>query len=190
MSEPAAHRININLNRKSKEKLDNVFYKWAINVGRILILVTELIALLALFYRFVIDRQIIDLHDLIKKEESFVSAQAAQEKEFREIQDKLAIIKAVKLQTDLKIKVMNDILQAVNDNTFSSSNLTIDKNTISVDGITDSIFLLESFVEKMKQYPEVNSISIDQINSTPQGVLFKLDIQLRNEMEKYEKSNT
>lgn len=172
-------RIKINLNRKAKEKLENVFYKWAINVGRMLILITELVALGALFYRFVIDRQIIDLNEIIKEQQSFVQAQASQEQEYRSIQDRLATVKNVKTETEMKVKVMNDILNAVNENTFTSSSLSIDDNVITVDGSTPSILLLYEFINHIREYPEVQKIGGGQINSSEQGVLFKLSIELK-----------
>ena len=179
MADKQTHKITINLEKNARVELENVFIKWVINVGRMVILITELIALGALFYRFVIDRQIIDLHDLIKKEQLFVNAQAVQEKEYRSIQQRLDIIKLAKEETDLKLAIMNDILKASENGVFSASNLSINKNMISVDGNTASVFTINNFIETLKKYPEVNSIGIGEINSTSKGIIFKLNIELK-----------
>ena len=179
MADKQTHKITINLAKNARVELENVFIKWVINVGRMVILITELIALGALFYRFVIDRQIIDLHDLIKKEQLFVNAQAVQEKEYRSIQQRLDIIKVAKEETDLKLAIMNDILKASENGVFSASNLSINKNMISVHGNTASVFTINNFIETLKKYPEVNSIGIGEINSTSKGIIFKLNIELK-----------
>lgn len=175
----SSHKITINLAKTRPQNLDNVLMKWVVNVGRMVILITELIALGALFYRFLIDRQIIDLHDLIKKEQLFVSAQQNQEKEYRSIQNRLSVINEAKKETDLKLKIMNDILQASEDGVFSASNLSINQNIITVDGNTASVFTINNFIEVLKKYPEVNTIGIGEINSTDKGILFKLIIELK-----------
>lgn len=172
--------IAINLNRKPNHHLDSVAYSWAINVGRMLILITELVALGALFYRFVIDKQIIDLHDRINTEKNLVTAEQSLEQQFRGIQDRLAIVKAVQAQTDSKMKVMNDILSASQNGMFSSAHLSINNNQITVDGITDQLSYIYTVVNKVKQYPEVTSINITQINSTDQGVIFQLEVNLKD----------
>ena len=58
--------VKINLIAQPKELIEKIFSEWAVNFGRIIIVLTELIALSALGYRFYIDRQIIDLHQKIK----------------------------------------------------------------------------------------------------------------------------
>ena len=89
--------ITINLSRKPKDKFETVFYKWAINSGKVIIIITELIALGALLYRFSIDKQIVDLHDEIKREQIFLDNQKSKEKEYRGIQDRLSMIQNVKI---------------------------------------------------------------------------------------------
>ena len=127
--------VKINLIGKARISVADNFLKWTVNIGRIVIVVTELVALTALIYRFTIDRKIIDLHDQIKKSELFVKAQSAKEKDFRSIQERLLNIKDTEEDTQAKIEIMNQILDSVAKGNFSSTNLTVSQRSISINGV-------------------------------------------------------
>lgn len=170
--------ITINLTGKPKESNSTLFYKWTIQIGRIVIVLTELIALSALFYRFIIDRQIADLNDQIDRQILFVKNLEQKELQFRALQDKLATIKVIKDDTDAKINVMNIVLDAANQGVFSTNSIAVNKNIISVSGQTSSVFSLNSFVESLKTNEYITTIGIDEITSGESGILFTLNITL------------
>ena len=172
-------QVKINLIGKPKQSLTQEFLKWAVNVGRIVIVVTELLALSALLYRFTVDRKIIDLHDKIKKAELFVKSQAAKEADYRSIQSRLENIKLTQAETKIKIDIMNDILKSISQGNFSSTNLTVNLNNININGIAFSIFPINNFIQVLKENPNVTSISLDEITGVSQGVQFKLNIELK-----------
>jgi Tfp pilus assembly protein PilN len=175
--------VTINLSGKPKESNSTVFYKWTVQIGRIVIVLTELIALSALFYRFIIDRQIADLNDQIDTQIIFIRSQEQKEQQFRALQDKLTMIKTVKEDTDAKIMVMNLVLDATNNGVFTANNIAVNKNIISVGGVTSSIFSLNNFTDSLEKNDFVTSISIDEITSTDTGILFKLNISLTEASE-------
>lgn len=172
-------RVNINLIGKPRVSFTQDFLKWTFHVGRAVIVVTELIALAALAYRFYIDRRIIDLHDQIRRQQLFVQSEASKEESYRSIQNRLAIIKQTQLATRVKIDIMNSILLAISSGNFSSSNLTIDQASVRFDGMAASIFSINSFIDELKRNPNVSSISLDDVSSTTQGIQFKLSIELK-----------
>src|SRR5690606_23924890 len=129
-------RIQIDLSGRPKKNFENIFFQWAVHAGRIIIVVTELIALGALMYRFAIDRQITDLHDQIRKQEVFVKAQKDKEERYRSIQERLTLIKLTNQETATKLAVMEDLLEKINNGTFTATNLIIFQNTITIDGGT------------------------------------------------------
>ncbi|OGK40646.1 hypothetical protein A3A74_00515 [Candidatus Roizmanbacteria bacterium RIFCSPLOWO2_01_FULL_35_13] len=176
--------VKINLIGKARVSVADNFLKWAVTVGRIVIVATELIALGALLYRFTIDRKIIDLHDQIRKAQIFVKAQSAKEKDYRSIQERLLNIKETEEDTKAKIEIMNDILGSIARGNFSSTNLTVAQQTISVNGIAFSIFPINNFLEKLKENPNVVSIALDEVSGSAQGVQFKLTIELKQRMKR------
>lgn len=180
MAKRAAPKLNINLSSKGKQTVGKVVYGWTIDAGRAIIVGIELIALLALGYRFVVDRQIVDLHDEIKREESYVAAQATNEKSFRSIQERLKNIKITDEDTAAKLQVMNEILKAISSGTFFATNLSINDKSISVDGKTFSLFTLTDFLNGIKKFPSVAAISIDEISTSDEGVGFKIRIDVKD----------
>lgn len=171
-------KITINLNGREKTSSASIFYKWTIQIGRVVIVLTELIALGALGYRFFIDRQIADINDQISREVTFIKNQGAQETKFRVLQDKLNAIKLVSQDTNGKVDIMNKILDAERQGVFSIDSMTVNRNTVSINGSSSSIFALNNFTEELKQNPNVLNINIEDISSTENGLLFKLSVDL------------
>ncbi len=182
-------KISINLSSKGKTTVIDVFYKWAVDAGRGIIVLIELVALLALGYRFVIDRKIVDLHDAIAQQEAFIAAQAQDEKKYRGIQDRLENIKLTNENTTAKVRVMNAVLDTISAGTFFNTNLTINQQAISIEGTTFSIYTLTGFVEEAKKFPSVVLISIDEINTTDDGVKFKVRIIIQEEEKQQTRRN-
>lgn len=171
-------RLTINLRAKKQSPISNVFFKWVINSGRIIVVVVELLALGALGYRFTVDQQIIDLHDRINRELLFVNAQAKKEKLYRSIQKRLANIETVSIEANGKVTFLKQVLTAVNSPSYSSTSLNVNNNTVTIDGQAVSIFNVGALVDKLKQNPNVTSISIDELASSDQGIRFKITATL------------
>lgn len=172
--------VKINLIGKPQGSLAHDFLKWSINVGRVIIVATELIALGALGYRFYMDRKIIDLHDQINREQLFIKSQASKEEGYRSVQNRLDIIKQTETNTKMKIDIMNSILQTVATGAFSSTNLTIDQSSVGFSGVAFSIFPVNTFIEDLKKNPNVTSISLDDVSSTTGGIQFRITVELKN----------
>ena len=179
MAKKSAPKLNINLSSHGKATVGKVVYGWTIDAGRAIIVGIELIALAALGYRFIIDRQIVDLHDQIKVQEAYIAAQAADEKTYRSIQERLKNIKMTNEETSAKVTIMNEILKAIENGTFFSTTLSISGRTIIIDGSTFSIYTLTGFLEGLKQYTSISAITIDEINTADDGVRFKSRIEIK-----------
>ncbi len=65
MAEKIKKRV-INLLPNKGDSLLDQFLSWALNIGRLLVIITETLALSVFLFRFSLDVQIIDLHDKIK----------------------------------------------------------------------------------------------------------------------------
>jgi len=184
MAKKSSPKVNINLSSRGKATVGKVVYGWTIDAGRAIIVAIELIALVALGYRFVIDRQIVDLHDEIKVQEAYVAAQSTDEKIYRSIQERLKNIKSTNEETSAKVELMNQILNAISTGTFFSTNLSISDKSILVDGSTFSIYTLTDFLNSLKSFPSVAAISIDEINTDDDGVRFKSRIEIKDMSDK------
>lgn len=180
MAKKASPKIKINLSSTGKQTVGKVVYGWTIDAGRAIIVGIELIALAALGYRFVIDRQIVDLHDQIKTQEVYIAAQSADEKVYRSVQDRLKNIKDTTDATSEKIQIMNEIIKAVTSGTFFSTNISINANSLFIEGSTFSVVTLTDFLNSLKNFPSVAGISIDELNTANDGIRFKTRIDIKN----------
>ncbi|MDE2025485.1 MAG: hypothetical protein KGJ07_03255, partial [Patescibacteria group bacterium] len=76
----------INLVRGRRPRVLDQFVGWALTIGRVVVILTELIALGAFLYRFGLDRQLVDLHDKIAQEQSIVDLLKQNENSYRNLQ--------------------------------------------------------------------------------------------------------
>lgn len=171
-------KLTINLRVKKGRQVSSVFFKWAINSGRVIVVVVELLALGALGYRFIIDQQIVDLHDQITRELLFVNAQAKKEELYLSVQKRLENIETVSAETNGKVAFLKEVLANINTQSFSSTTLNVNNNTITIDGQALSVFNVGNLVEKLKKNIDTASISVDELSSSNQGIRFKLTAKL------------
>lgn len=174
--------ININLRAHPKDSVGNIFVRWGVNSGKTIIIVTEMIALSALFYRFSIDRKIVDINDKIKTEETFIANQAPKEKEYRSIQNRLAEVKLITNETDDKVQLLNNIISTLREGNFENTNISISKNTIRITGSAVSVFAVNSLINDIKQFKNVNNIGLDELNSTDQAIQFTIAVDLSSQI--------
>lgn len=171
-------KISINLSSNKKVSVGSIFYKWAFQAGRALVVLIELIALGALGYRFLVDGQIIDLHDEIKKQANLVEYQAEKEASYVAMHERLGNIKIITEEAEGKIEVIDEILTTINENEFIDTDLNVNNSSIDISGNAISVFTVENFVNRIKEFPQVNSISINEINSSSNGIKFSIKVTL------------
>lgn len=178
MADPISRPVTIDLSGKRRETFDSVFYRWAINVGKTVIVVVELIAISALFYRFFIDRQLVDQRDFISQKTFLVQAQQNKIDEFLSIGERTDAVKDTQLQTEAIFSVVERIRSSLSEGLFESGEIVVNQDTILFQGRAFAIFDVQRFVDELSENPSVSSISIDEINSSEQGIRFSVTIQL------------
>ena len=170
--------LSIDLSGKRRETFDSVFYRWAINVGKTIIVIVELVALSALFYRFYIDRQLVDQRDAIAKKALLVNAQQKDIDELESIQSRILAIDTTQESTEATFGVVLAIRQALESGLFQSGEVSISQDTITFQALAPSIVDIENFSDKLSSNPAVKQISLDDITSSDQGNRFTMNIEL------------
>jgi len=92
--------------------LPQKFYYWTINIGRAIIVLTELVVLGVFLARFKIDRDLNDLSESIEIKQGVYQSYSNLEPRFRLVQERLAAVKGV---TDRQLsfsQALTDIAQA------------------------------------------------------------------------------
>lgn len=68
---------------------------WLLSTFRYLVITTEMVVIAAFISRFYFDSKNADLNDEIKQKEEYITAYSSFEEEYRQLQDKLAVIKTL-----------------------------------------------------------------------------------------------
>ena len=165
---------SINLLKKQTSLVDR-FITWALTVGRLLVILTEIVALSAFIYRFSLDRQLIDLHSKIVQEQAIVNYLKDNEKTYRNLQDRLATAANFSTLGASRLKVFSDIV-GFTPQGMSYNNLSLYENRIKVDANVDSVSSLSTFVNSLKNYPAIDTVSIDKIGSKPSSAVIVISI--------------
>lgn len=172
--------ITINLAKNRGESLVDRVIAFALTIGRVLIIITELIALGAFLYRFTLDRTLVGLHDAISQEGTIVRLLHNNEVLYRSVQNRLSLASLLTKSPPLE-QYLIDI------KSFAPVNMTIQTIAVAPDAIriqasAQSVDSLTLFVEKIKQYPQVKSVSIDSINNktTTDVITVSITVTLKN----------
>lgn len=141
--------------------LDKVF-SWSLSIGRGLVIVTEVVALGAFIFRFSLDRQIIDLHQKIKQEQNIVSFWKKNEDTYRNLQRRLTVANQI-IQIDTKTTKLFTNITSLIPPDLVVKNISFASDSMRLDGSMQSVTSLSKFVNQLKSYPDVTSVSLDQL---------------------------
>jgi hypothetical protein len=165
---------SINLLKKQTNLVDR-FITWALTIGRLLVILTEIVALSAFIYRFSLDRQLIDLHSKIVQEQAIVNYLKDNESTYRSLQDRLALATNYSALGISRYKVFSDIVGFAPVG-MSFTNLSLNENRIKIDANADSVSSLGMFVNALKNYSAIDTVSIDKIGNKPSSAVITISI--------------
>lgn len=150
------------------------FLGWALTVGRLLIILTETLALGTFLYRFSIDMRIIDLRDNIKYQSTIVQ-QYQKEKIYRDVQTRLALTETYGDKSNNASSPLSDIIE-MGRSKITFKNLVISSGTIKIEAQASNGNSLTLFVNSLKSYPGITSVSIGNVETKTSSSLINADI--------------
>ena len=161
---------SINLLKGRVNWLDQAI-KWALTVGRLLIIIVEFVAFGTFILRFSLDRTLIDLSDKIKQEQAIVASLKDREATYRNLQERLTVASKITDQTQSSKKIILDIFE-LTPVEIKFDNFTLQDGKIIMAANVRSTAALTAFLESLRNYPEISSVSVDSIgNKTTDGSL-------------------
>lgn len=153
---------------------------WALSVGRVIVIFTELIVIGAFLSRFFLDARITDLSDEIEAKQARIQASLEFEKNFKVIQQKLKIFSQVASSTSpvpnldtIATLVPSDVL--LNSFSFSEGDVDLQGNSLSESS-------LSSFVYSLKASGKFSDVTITQVTMGSQlepGLKFTLKLTIK-----------
>lgn len=168
---------SINLVKTDKNGTLNQIVNWALGAGRVLIIVVEIIALSAFLYRFILDSQLREIHGKIQQEQAVIESQKKNEEIYTNLQERLSLASSFLEQAAKNNKIFKDILSfAPIGLTFS--NVTLTENTLKISTSVNSVYPLSNFVNSLKNYSKIESVSIDKIENKTASATINVSISV------------
>lgn len=171
----AKRPVSIDLLQKGKGKNLDRFINWALTIGRILVIVTEGIALIAFLYRFGLDQQLIDLHTKIRNEQAIVAALKKSEDTYRNLQDRLSLASSSIKITTTRAKIYQDVIN-LSPSGFTFNSITLFADRVQMDANVTSVEALSTFVNSLRSYAPIDNVSIDKIENKTQNAVITVSI--------------
>ncbi len=161
---------SINLVKNKPIPLVDKFMNWALTVGRLIVILTEIVALFAFVYRFSLDEKLIDLHSAIKQKQILISLMKQDEDKYRNLQDRIALVSSLLEKNAKTNKIVLDIVGLTPQGTRIDS-LTFNKDKLTISANINFVSSLTGFINVLKDYPNVKAVSIDNIENLSTGSL-------------------
>ncbi len=170
----------INLLPQSGDSFITQFFNWALTIGRLLIIITEMVALGTFIYRFSLDMQIVDLHDKIKAESFIVANFKDAETTFRDIQDRLTTVKRYTAVGGTTTGIFTDITK-MGQGKVTFKDLTVNTQNAKIEVAAPTTTTLSAFVDALKTYPSIASVAIDKVqnNTTSAQIIVTITATLK-----------
>ncbi|HZQ30046.1 MAG TPA: hypothetical protein VFA93_03135 [Patescibacteria group bacterium] len=151
------------------------FVNWALTIGRVVVISTEVIALSAFLYRFSLDRQLIDIHSKIKQEQAVVTYLKPSEEIYRNLQARLSLADSFSQQSRDEVKILNDMVKfAPADFTFNTISLQEDRIKLNIS--TGLVSSLSDFVKSLRTYSKITNVIVDKIENHPASATITVSI--------------
>lgn len=176
---------SINLINNAQNGFFAEFVNWILTFGRILVIITEAITLGAFLYRFSLDRQLIDLRSQIKQKQTIVSSQKANEAKYRNLQDRLYLASNFSSLSMERIKTLKDML-SLTPQGMKLNNISLTKDDFTINTNVQNVSSIRFYVNSLKKYPSIATLSLDSIEKNPLGNLTVVNISGTFKKSKYE----
>ena len=162
--------------------------RWALSVGRYIVIFTELVVIISFATRFSLDRQNTDLNNSIHQKEAIISSYGDLEQKVRTAQQKIEQYQQIEQQTNL-----SDVfprLSAITPRDVRLDQLIIKPTNVSLEGTTLSQASLNLLISNLQLTKEFLNVSVDRIeaNTNDSGFLFRIqfDTQPPQQLKKAE----
>ncbi len=157
------------------------FLKWLLQVGRWIVIITELIVIIAFISRFKLDRDLTDLNEEIKQKQAIVSSSADFEEEFLFLQKRLSTTERLR-KNQIEVNKIMDIFTQLTPVGVRLSNFSLAGEEINLTATANSEFSFASFLKNLKNSPQFDNVSVFNVNIGEEyisGINFSIKAELK-----------
>lgn len=168
---PAGKKLDIHINLVPKDPFFETFwgrsFKWALSVGRYIVIFTELVVIVSFATRFPLDRRSTDLNSSIHQKELVIKSYGDLEKQFRFVQQQISDYQQLKQESNL-VEIFPILNDTIPQNVVLTS-LSIKNNSLSFSGTAYSQDALNVLVNNMQLDPHFSEVKISKIESSTEN---------------------
>lgn len=155
---------SINLAKSKQTPLFDRFINWALTVGRLIVIITEVVAVGTFVYRFSLDEKLVDLNDAIKQKQNIVSVLKNDENKYRNLQDRIALASTFSEKGSKTTAIIANTVNLIPEG-VRINDLTLNEDRVNISVNIGSVSSLKDLIELLKKNPKIKSISIDNIEN-------------------------
>lgn len=157
------------------------FLRWATGVGRVVIIFTELIVILAFFSRFWLDRENADLSDTLRQQKAIIASTKEFEEDYLSLQERLNYIdKFYKNRPDFTRYMRSLVSTVPNDIFFQSLAFKKQPDKSDLSCVAQLYSYQESslvdFITNASLNPDIDSVDVRRIEKKSRDNKYYLDV--------------
>lgn len=156
-------KINLYPEDPFYESVGGKILKWAVAVGRHIIIATELVVIGSFASRFVLDRQLTDLNGVVLQKQSIVESYGSLEEDFRKAQQEIKDVDGI-IDQQGKHKIL-DVLAQVTPPDIAYEQLSYVDGRLLLRGSALSNAGLSLLLTGLQRRPEFSNITLGGIES-------------------------
>jgi len=157
------------------------FLKWALNFGRYIIIVTELIVILTFLFRFKLDMDLAKAKESINKNQAIITSYKKLENNVKHLQQRLKYINKIEQQGLFPSSILDELSKITPIDIIFSS-LNISNNRISIKGKSLSKVGLNTFLYGLQSSEKFTQLDLESISSKGKQnptIDFELSVNLK-----------
>lgn len=143
---------------------------WTLTIGRLIVIITEVVAVIVFIYRFSLDEKIVNIHSSIKQQQNIISVLKNDENKYRNLQDRITLASTISTKADNTNQAIINIL-SLTSGQVKIGNFILNKDQIKLNIDVISTSSLEDFVNSLRSYENIKSVNIDNIENKPSSGL-------------------
>lgn len=173
-NKPVSFKVNLVPKDPFFDTLLGKSLKWALSVGRYIVIFTELVVILSFVTRFSLDRQVTDLNNTINQKQTVIQSFGDLEDNVRITQDKIDNYLQIEQQTN--IAEVFPALSEITPRSVQLDQLIIRPGTISFSGLSSSQEALNTLITNIQISSTFTNVAVNKIESSKDdsGLLFSI----------------
>lgn len=159
----AQHQINLLPKDEFESSTVGKLVKWAVGVGRWVVVLTEFIVICAFLSRFYFDTQLANYFDEVKQKKAMVDSALTFEDKFRQIQNKTKIVKEILARESKSSIILNEVNSLLPLDTFLTE-VGINDTKLTLGGYALSENGLNIFLQGLISSPQLTTVNLNNVS--------------------------